>query len=134
MKNKTYSQQIGESLAETLSELFVLDDFSRLPKSKQLEEIRSLEKLQMQANQALLNNNPVQQQKLERAIMLKKRKRSVMMDMGEDELGRIPWEKKHNIPGKATKKVDTPVCRACNAGDHEMPLGKENCGCRCHGN
>jgi hypothetical protein len=89
VKKKTYSKQIGESLAETLSELFVIDDISRLPKGKQLDEIRSLEKLRMQANQALLKNDPLQQQKLERALQLQQRKRSVMMGMGEDELGEV---------------------------------------------
>jgi hypothetical protein len=49
-----------------------------------LNEIRTLEKLRMQANQALLHHDPRAQEKLMRALQLQKRKRNLMM--GEDEV------------------------------------------------
>jgi hypothetical protein len=51
---------------------------------EELNEIRSLEKLRMQANQALLNRDPRAQQRLMRALELQKRKRSLMGE-AEDE-------------------------------------------------
>jgi hypothetical protein len=51
---------------------------------EELNEIRSLEKLRMQANRALLDRDPRAQEKLMRALQLQKRKRNLMM--GEDEI------------------------------------------------
>ena len=48
----------------------------------ELNEIRSLEKLRMQANQALLKHDPIAQQKLQRALQLQQRKRGLL---GTDE-------------------------------------------------
>lgn len=57
--------------------------------SRDLQEIRTLEKLRMQANHALLNNDPIQKERLMRALDLQKRKRNVV---GEDE--NTPTKKK----------------------------------------
>lgn len=51
---------------------------------QELNEIRTLEKLRMQANQALLRNDPIAQEKLQRALMLQRRKRNVGVE--EDEI------------------------------------------------
>lgn len=85
-----------------------------------LNEIRSLEKLRMQANQALLNHDPRAQQQLMRALQLQRRKRSVMVGEDEAEQPKTVKPKKAKVPTTRLVKLDPyshtseKVCPECN--------------------
>ena len=76
-----FSQEIGQTLAETLTELFALDDIP-------LNEIRHHNELSRLASQALLANDPQKRQEIQRMLALRKRKWNVS-GMREDEAPKV---------------------------------------------
>jgi hypothetical protein len=86
---------------------------------EELQEIRSLEKLRMQANQAMLNHDPSAQQKLQRALQLQQRKRGLL---GTDEEEVIEAETANPTEDKkAAKKKIPKKCYQCGGEKGKRP-------------
>jgi hypothetical protein len=101
------------------------------PIGEELNEIRTLERLRQQANQALLNNDPIERDRLQRALTLQRRKHQIMRMPTEEEIPETPnprWRKSTATPNwqpKKIKKTDKysntleKVCPHCNNYDDE---------------
>jgi hypothetical protein len=165
----TYSKQIGETLAETLSELFALDDLgiplneirdlktlqghmenakakygvkhpkykalqnlhakktasearkaermARISGSEELNEIRTLEKLRMQANQAILRHDPIAQEKLQRALSLQQRKRNIVDEDEEQDRAAHREKLRQDYLAKMKPKRDAEAARSAAADE-----------------
>jgi len=85
---------------------------------EELNEIRALEKLRMQANQAILRHDPIAQEKLQRALSLQQRKRNIDVDEDEEQDRAAHSEKlRQDYLAKMKPKRDAEAARSAAADE-----------------